>query len=215
LRIFISHNAKNKETARLLATLFTDRGISVWFDEWQIKPGESITGGIGKGMEECDVFLLIWSASANSSKWVDTEIRAAIRKRVDDTGFRLIPIMLDDTALPTLVADYRGFSLVNVSELESIVREICPDEAEIDVVARLQGRFLELVAKQFPKGDEVRALICPRCASKNLSAQIKHEPRFDERLYLVRCADCGWEQQALGDFGAHARAASETESMEP
>jgi hypothetical protein len=100
VRVFISHNAKDKETARLLAGLFADRGISFWFDEYEIKPGESITGGIGKGIEECDVFLLMWSAAAKASKWVDTEMRAAIRKRVDETSFCLIPSMLDDTALP-------------------------------------------------------------------------------------------------------------------
>jgi len=204
VRIFISHNVKDKDTARLLATMFTDRGIGVWFDQWEIKPGDSITGGIGKGIEECDVFMLMWSAAAKASKWVDTELRAAIRKRVDDTGFRLIPIMIDDTVLPALVADYRGFPLKKVSDIEGIVREFCP-EPEIDIVARLQQRFLELVAKQFPEGDEVRSLLCPVCASKNLSAQIKHEPQFDERLYVVRCADCNWKQQAPGDFGWRAR----------
>jgi hypothetical protein len=199
VRIFISHNAKDKATARLLASMFADRGISVWFDEWQIKPGESITGGIEKGIEESDVFLLMWSAAAKASKWVETELRAAIRRGVDDTAVRLIPIMIDDTPLPMLVADYRGFKLEKADNLEGIVREICPDEAEIDVIARLQQRFLELVAKQYPEGDAVRDLICPRCASRNLSAQVKHEPQFDERLYVVRCADCGCQQQAKGD----------------
>jgi hypothetical protein len=80
----------DKDTARLLAIMFTDRGIGVWFDQWEIKPGDSITGGIAKGIEECDVFMLMWSAAAKASKWVDTELRAGIRKRVDDTGFRLI-----------------------------------------------------------------------------------------------------------------------------
>lgn len=204
VRIFISHNVKDKDTARLLATMFSDRGIGVWFDQWEIKPGDSITGGIGKGIEECDVFMLMWSVAAKASKWVDTELRSAIRKRVDDTGFRLIPIMIDDTALPALVAEYRGFPLKKVSDIEGIVRAFCP-EPEIDIVARLQQRFLELVAKQFPEGHEVRYLFCPVCASKNLSAQIKHEPQFDERLYVVRCADCGWKHQAPGDFGWRAR----------
>lgn len=214
MRIFISHNAKDKATARLLAGLFADRGVSFWFDEYEIKPGESIIGGIEKGLQECDVFLLMWSAAAKASKWVDTELRAVIRKRVDDTAVRLIPIIIDGTPLPLLVADYRGFRLEKADDLGKIVRELCPDEAEIDVVARLRQRFLELVAKQFPEGDEVRSLFCPVCASKNLSAQIKHEPQCDERLYLVRCADCGWEQQAPGDFGWRERTAATEQDEE-
>ena len=185
--------------------MFADRGIDVWFDKWEIKAGESITGGIGKGIEECDVFVLLWSAAAKGSGWVETEMRAAIRKRVDDHAFRMVPVMLDGTALPPLLADYRGFTLRNISDLENIVREICPDESQIDMVARIQARLLELVANQFPEGDEVRSLLCPVCGSRNLSAQIKHEPRFDERLYLVRCADCGWQHQAKGDIGTQSR----------
>jgi hypothetical protein len=53
------------------------------------------------------------------------------------------------------VADYRGFPLKKASDMEGIVRAFCL-EPEIDIVARLQQRFLELVAKQFPEGDEVR-----------------------------------------------------------
>src|SRR5258708_34083788 len=125
--------------------------------------------------------MLMWSAAAKASKWLDTELRSVIRKRVDDTGFRLIPIMIDDTALPALVAEYRGFPLKKVSDIEGIVRALCP-EPEIDIVARLQQRFLELVAKQFPEGDQGRYLFCPGCASQNLSAQIKPKPAFDHRV---------------------------------
>jgi len=107
--------------------------------------------------------------------------------------------MIDDTPLPLLLADYRGFKLDKADDLEDIVREICPNEAEIDVMARHQQRFLELVANQYPPGDEVRDLICPVCASRNLNAMVRLEPLFDERLCVVRCADCGWEQQAKGD----------------
>jgi hypothetical protein len=199
VRIFVSHNAKDKDTARLLAGRLAERGIDVWFDQWEIGPGESIIGGIDKGITDCQIFVLMWSAHAKASKWVDTELRAALRKRVDNESFKLVPIMLDDSALPTLVAEYRGFVLGNIGDLESIATELASAANPVEGASSLQARFLELVAKQFPETDEVRSLICPRCGSRNLSAQVKHEPQFDERLYLVRCADCGWEQQAKGD----------------
>ena len=46
----------------------------------------------------------------------------ALPIRIDDTSFRLIPIMLDVTALPALVADCRGFRLERVEDLEGVVR---------------------------------------------------------------------------------------------
>ena len=34
MRAFISHNKADKLLARTLATLLTEQGESVWFDEW-------------------------------------------------------------------------------------------------------------------------------------------------------------------------------------
>jgi len=41
---FISHNKKQKPLARLLATTLAANGQSVWFDEWNLKPGDSLIG---------------------------------------------------------------------------------------------------------------------------------------------------------------------------
>jgi hypothetical protein len=51
----------------------------------------------------------MWSAAAKASKWVDAELRRRYAResaRVDDKAIRLIPIMIDDTPLSVLVADY-------------------------------------------------------------------------------------------------------------
>src|SRR5258708_17867989 len=79
---FISHNKADKTTARLLAVELVQTGMNVWFDEWNLRPGDSIIGGIEKGLSGCDVFVLIWSRSAQKSNWVDTEVRAVLNRRV-------------------------------------------------------------------------------------------------------------------------------------
>lgn len=192
MKIFISHNYENKETARLLAVELVERGFDVWFDEWQLKPGDSITGGIETGISECDTFVLIWSTQAQQSNWVDTELRAALRRRVDDTKLRVIPVMLDDTALPALVADYRGFHLRSLAELKSIANHIAGDDSLIDMAQRLQRRLLELAVNEFPEEDPIKALICPKCASKKLVAYNRYDEVFDETIYYVMCDDCNW-----------------------
>lgn len=59
--VFVSHNKSDKATARLLASALVETGVNVWFDEWSLRPGDSIVGGIENGLAECDVFVLIWS----------------------------------------------------------------------------------------------------------------------------------------------------------
>ncbi len=106
VKVFISHNKTDKISSRLLAIALVEQGIGVWFDEWEIRPGDSIIGGLEVGLSDSDVFMLIWSAHANASKWVGTEIRAYLTRRVGDDSLRIIPILLDATPLPTLVSEY-------------------------------------------------------------------------------------------------------------
>ena len=41
MRIFISHNKADLITARAIALLLVEQGLDVWFDEWEIRPGDS------------------------------------------------------------------------------------------------------------------------------------------------------------------------------
>ena len=60
--VFLSHSAKDKAVVRSLAERLRKDGLKVWFDEWVLKPGESIPpkidppslrgyGGTGEGLE--------------------------------------------------------------------------------------------------------------------------------------------------------------------
>ncbi|MGA6180923.1 toll/interleukin-1 receptor domain-containing protein [Stenotrophomonas sp. NPDC077421] len=139
MNIFISHNKKQKSQARLLAMALVEHGENVWFDEWTILPGESLTGSIEDGLSNSDVFILLWSKDAAASKWVGTELRAYIRRRVDDESLRIIPIMIDDTPLPTLVADYRGFLAKSRNSLGTIAAQVCGAPSEAALFRRLKA----------------------------------------------------------------------------
>lgn len=49
--VFLSHNSKDKVRVRQLADRMKHAGLSVWFDEWIIQPGEDIYMAIEQGLE--------------------------------------------------------------------------------------------------------------------------------------------------------------------
>src|SRR4051794_40003283 len=100
MRAFISHNKSDKDFARAIAEHLVRLGSDVWFDEWQLQPGDSLVAGIEEGLSNADVFILVWSEAASQSNWVGTELRATLRRRVDDSGLRIVPVLLDDISLP-------------------------------------------------------------------------------------------------------------------
>jgi len=53
--------------ARNFATALAASGESVWFDEWELRPGDSLIGGIEDGLANANVFVIIWSSEAAAS----------------------------------------------------------------------------------------------------------------------------------------------------
>jgi hypothetical protein len=45
-------------------------GADVWFDEWEIRAGDSIPGKVNDALETVDMVVLLWSADADRSKGV-------------------------------------------------------------------------------------------------------------------------------------------------
>jgi hypothetical protein len=77
--VFLSHSAKDKAVVRPLAERLRKDGVKVWFDEWMLKPGDSIespqskTAKIEEGLERSRVLVLCMSANAFRSDWAQLE----------------------------------------------------------------------------------------------------------------------------------------------
>jgi predicted RNA-binding Zn-ribbon protein involved in translation (DUF1610 family) len=192
MNIFISHNKKQKSLARLLAMALVENGENVWFDEWQLAPGESLVGGIEKGLGGANVFALIWSKEAAKSNWVGTELRAYLRRRVDDESLRVIPIMVDDTPLPILVADYLGFEVKSPRSIGKVAARICGSLPVARVIRRLQERLRELTVDSDATNDPLPYKRCPDCGENSFDRRSTTDNWRDEIYYVISCKKCGW-----------------------
>ena len=67
--VFLSHSSKDKDIVRLLADRLKNDGIKVWFDDWELKPGDSIPAKIEAGLEHSRILVLCMSANAFGSEW--------------------------------------------------------------------------------------------------------------------------------------------------
>jgi hypothetical protein len=90
MRAFISHNKADSEFAQTLAMALVAVGSDVWFDEWEIEPGTSVTGGIQAGLTGADAFVIVWSGSAAKSNWVDAELAAFLHRQIRDRSLKII-----------------------------------------------------------------------------------------------------------------------------
>jgi len=113
--VFLSHSAKDKVVVRELAERLRSEGLKVWFDEWEIRPGDSIPAAIERGLEQTQTMVLCMSKSGFASDWVNLERQTALFRDPTNARRRFIPVRLDDSAVPStlqrfMYVDWRGRS---------------------------------------------------------------------------------------------------------
>jgi hypothetical protein len=120
---FLSHSSQDKAFIRQLATDLSADGIGVWLDEQRIKVGESIPERISQGLAESDYFLLAVSRKSVESEWVKKELNGALVNEVQRRAVHILPLKLDDTAMPAPIADkkYADFSNSYKSGLKDLI----------------------------------------------------------------------------------------------
>ena len=104
--VFLSHSAKDKAVVRSLAERLRQEGLSVWFDEWVLKPGDSIPAKIDEGLELSRVLVLCMSANAFGSDWAQLESGTFRFRDPLNRERRFIPLRLDDSPIRSSLAQF-------------------------------------------------------------------------------------------------------------
>jgi len=91
--VFLSHASEDKdEIARPLKDALEARGIIVWFDEIQIKVGQSIRQEIEAGIANCCFGIVVISPNFFRKQWTQAELDALFGKRMDSGKDLVLPI---------------------------------------------------------------------------------------------------------------------------
>lgn len=81
--VFISHASEDKgEVVRPLATALLKRSIIVWFDEFELKIGDSLRRKIDKGLANSRFGIVVLSRYFISKGWANYELDGIITKAV-------------------------------------------------------------------------------------------------------------------------------------
>jgi tetratricopeptide (TPR) repeat protein len=110
-QVFLSHSNADKPAVEALARRLRTEGFEPWLDRWHLIPGDPWQPAIEQALAEsrtCAVFV----GPSGLGPWQNEEMRAAIDRRVRDSGrhFRVIPVLLPGaergkrSSLPTFLA---------------------------------------------------------------------------------------------------------------
>lgn len=101
--VFISYSTIDLEVVNKFKELLSSSLINTFMAEYSVIPGESLNERIFPSIENCNIFLLLYSESAQESEWVAKEIEYAKARNKF-----ILPVLLDEHAeLPAYLGDIK------------------------------------------------------------------------------------------------------------
>lgn len=106
-RVFISYAQEDKEKALKLAQTLKDNDFEIWFDEFNLKLGDSISEKVSQGINHSSYYLLIITKKfLESSEWVSRELKLMIRSIEEYPNRKIIPLLFEkNIELPNSIKD--------------------------------------------------------------------------------------------------------------
>ena len=135
--VFISHASEDKDAVvRPLANALRDNGVTVWYDEFELKIGDSLRRKIDQGLAKSRFGIVVISRSFIKKGWTNYELDGLMTKAVSGQQ-TLLPIWHDITKQE--VIDYspsladkvaRNTSQETVEEIAAEIAELILDSGK-------------------------------------------------------------------------------------
>src|ERR1035438_291928 len=133
--VFLSHSAKDKAVVRPLAERLRKDGLKVWFDEWVLKPGDSIPAKIEEGLEHSRVLVLCMSGNAFGSDWSRLESYTFRFRDPLNNERRFIPLRLDDAPIRGSLAQFLYINWLPADCEQEYGRLLATSRGEIELTS--------------------------------------------------------------------------------
>lgn len=148
--VFLSHSRRNKPWVRSIVAFLRNQGLSVFFDEDSIKPGENIVTALEHAIDVSEVLILVLSRSSVFSKWIAFETTLRIYNDPLNTNRRLIPILIESVDRTLIPPSVRQLDAVDLTD---------PSNREIEFLHLLQSLGIaDLKGVQLPPWPEPSAI---------------------------------------------------------
>jgi hypothetical protein len=95
--VFLSHNGQDKPAVKELGLMLKQRGLNVWLDEWELRPGVTWQNALEDIIATCEA-AAVCIGENGVGPWVDPEMMALLRRFVDEKRsgnvLPVIPVIL-------------------------------------------------------------------------------------------------------------------------
>ena len=114
--VFLSHSSAQKPLVRAIVQQWRELGLSVFFDEDTIQPGEDVVTALDRARDNSRHTVLLITPESIASPWVDQELNAAVYLDPGARERRLIPVLLEPVADSEIPISVRKLNRVDLTD---------------------------------------------------------------------------------------------------
>jgi hypothetical protein len=122
---FLCHASEDKPLARRIANDLQKSGIDTFFDEWEIRSGDSLRQKIDAGILNCTHFIALLTQHSINKSWVNAEMDAAFVNKLDGRcSFIPLRYQLTINSTPMLL---RGILSPSIENYDADIKRLISD----------------------------------------------------------------------------------------
>lgn len=124
--VFLSHHSGDKPWVVALKAALVDRGVKVWLDRDEIRPGDLFVDVLEQGIQASRSVAVIVSPDSLKSAWVKEEYqRALVLSASSRPELRIIPCLLRNATLPGFLTTRQWVDFRKPTGFEDRVDDLC------------------------------------------------------------------------------------------
>jgi hypothetical protein len=222
-RVYLAHASEDRNTlAKPFAEALMANGIEVWFDEWEIRAGDSLRRKMEEGLANCTHFVVLLTPNSLHKPWVETEIDAGFIRSVGGesrfigirtgVGVNDLSPFLRTLRCPEVHLDQTGEVKALIADIHGVSRKPARGTAPHYVKTQPEGlkawsasavAVAVAVAEHLVRNSGLGRKLDPQVTVADV-AQATGLPQEDIRLGVLDLAGNGLveESKALGPSGA-------------
>ncbi len=124
--LFLSHASEDKVWCEMLAERLRNASIRVWFDQWELQPGDHLLARLNDGLKRSRKMVAVWSANyfRDDKTWTLAESFSQQHKSVLASDRPLIPLLIEDCDVPPTFLNLVQLDFRNPDDFELRLRQL-------------------------------------------------------------------------------------------
>jgi hypothetical protein len=204
---FISHASEDKDRfVRPLAHALTALGATIWYDEFSLKLGDSLSASIDRGLANSRFGIVIVSPAFMSKPWPKRELQGLVACEIDGRS-AILPVWheverKDVLAFSPPLADKLATNTANKTAKEialQILSVIRPDIAgktpHEELLRIASGEAVDELRNELERvKNRLQEFQCPHCGSNLIESQQVPLDAEEKDWDVLRSFECGFTE---------------------